>query len=111
MKHSLKWLSVIALSNDRPRNLISNRLFLYNIEKHFVLCTSDITPVVHGPFSLFLTSLFAERLAKATEKKETYFSRHVYQESITSKMPGQHPSSTSHNFIIAERESINYYGF
>lgn len=82
VKHSLKWLSVIALSNDRPRNLISNRLFLYNIEKHFVLCTSDITPVVHGPFSLFLTSLFAERLAKATEKKETYFSRRVYQEKV-----------------------------
>lgn len=36
----------------------------------FFLCTRVIRPVAYGVFAVFVTSLFGERLAKATEIKK-----------------------------------------
>lgn len=35
----------------------------------FMYSTCDVPPAVHGAFAAFLTSPFAERLAKATDKE------------------------------------------
>ena len=39
---------------------------------YFLLCTSDVSPTVHGASAPFLTLPLAERLAEAAKKNEEF---------------------------------------